>query len=144
MEKGNINRRQFIGRSFKTIVAGSLVLSAIDIEKLIAGTENEAGNLPATVINLDEYPELSRVGGNVMITDKVIVIRVAKEKFVALNIKCTHKSCDVEYNGESFECPCHGSTYTKTGKVVDGPATKNLKSYKTTYSADNNSLTINM
>ena len=144
MEKENINRRQFIGKSFKTIVAGSLVLSAIDIEKLLASTDNDTSTLPAKIIDLAEYPELSRVGGYVMITEKVIVIRIAKDKFVALNIKCSHKSCDVEYNGESFECPCHGSTYTKTGVVVDGPAKKNLKSYKTTYTASDNSLTINM
>ena len=34
--------------------------------------------------------------------------------------------------------------YSSTGKVLEGPAKKNLKSYKTTYDAEANTLTINM
>ncbi|MCI0471969.1 MAG: Rieske (2Fe-2S) protein [Ignavibacteria bacterium] len=74
----------------------------------------------------------------------MLVIRTSSSKFIAINTVCTHKKCDVDFDGNSFECPCHGSTFTKTGKVTSGPATKNLKSYKTVYNADNNTLTIKM
>ena len=36
MSKENFNRRDFLKSSFKTIVAGSVVLSAIDVKKLLA------------------------------------------------------------------------------------------------------------
>jgi cytochrome b6-f complex iron-sulfur subunit len=45
-----------------------------------------------------------------------------------LNAVCTHLGCVVPWNaGENkFICPCHGSQYDDTGKVVRGPAPLSL------------------
>lgn len=42
----------------------------------------------------------------------------------ALNSICTHLGCVVPWNpnANKFICPCHGSQYDQTGKVVRGPA----------------------
>ncbi len=143
MEKENFNRRDFLKSSLKTIAVGSMALSALDIKKILA-SEIQEGTGIQKVINLADYPDLGSVGGSAMINSKTIVIRTGDSKFIALNITCTHKKCDVEYDGSGFECPCHGSTYDKNGKVTNGPATKNLKSYKTSYNEAENTLTVNM
>ena len=117
-------------------------MSAIDIKKLLAQAESSKPSGIAKVINLSDYPDLGSVGGYALVGGKTIVFRTGDSKFLALSLVCTHKKCEVEYNGSDFECPCHGSTYSKTGKVTNGPATKNLRTYKTTYSADDNTLTI--
>jgi len=41
---------------------------------------------------------------------------------------CTHLGCVVPWNANSgkFMCPCHGSQYDATGKVVRGPAPLSL------------------
>jgi cytochrome b6-f complex iron-sulfur subunit len=46
----------------------------------------------------------------------------------ALNAVCTHLGCVVPWNKaqNKFMCPCHGSQYDKTGKVVRGPAPLSL------------------
>ena len=43
--------------------------------------------------------------------------------------RCPHLGCALRYNRaeHSWDCPCHGSRFTEGGRVIDGPANKNLK-----------------
>jgi cytochrome b6-f complex iron-sulfur subunit len=45
-----------------------------------------------------------------------------------INSVCTHLGCVVPWNASEnkFICPCHGSQYNATGKVVRGPAPLSL------------------
>jgi cytochrome b6-f complex iron-sulfur subunit len=45
-----------------------------------------------------------------------------------INAVCTHLGCVVPWNAaeNKFKCPCHGSQYDSTGKVVRGPAPLSL------------------
>jgi cytochrome b6-f complex iron-sulfur subunit len=45
-----------------------------------------------------------------------------------INAICTHLGCVVPWNAaeNKFMCPCHGSQYDATGKVVRGPAPLSL------------------
>jgi len=51
--------------------------------------------------------------------------------FLALSKKCTHLGCSVPWHeGEKkFICPCHGSTFDMTGKVLTPPALRPLDFY---------------
>lgn len=42
---------------------------------------------------------------------------------------CTHMGCLVAFNGaeRSWDCPCHGSRFDTLGRVLQGPATKDLE-----------------
>lgn len=39
--------------------------------------------------------------------------------------RCPHLGCALKYNKSehTWDCPCHGSRFTKDGKLIDGPAT---------------------
>ncbi len=49
------------------------------------------------------------------------------EKY-AINAVCTHLGCVVPWNKaqNKYMCPCHGSQYDPTGKVIRGPAPQSL------------------
>jgi Rieske Fe-S protein len=45
-----------------------------------------------------------------------------------LSAVCTHLGGIVHWNDseQSWDCPLHGSRFTNEGKLLEGPATKNL------------------
>lgn len=47
----------------------------------------------------------------------------------AVDIKCPHLGCHLEWNPDehSWDCPCHGSRFDYKGRLISGPAQKNLK-----------------
>ncbi len=44
--------------------------------------------------------------------------------------RCPHLGCALRWNPweRSWDCPCHGSRFSRHGKLLDGPATGNLES----------------
>ena len=43
--------------------------------------------------------------------------------------RCPHLGCALKWNKQehSWDCPCHGSRFSSDGKLIDNPATGNLK-----------------
>lgn len=43
--------------------------------------------------------------------------------------RCPHMGCALQWNPQehSWDCPCHGSRFTEDGKLLDNPATGDLK-----------------
>lgn len=60
--------------------------------------------------------------------EKVAMFKKANGEIVTLSAVCTHMGCAVEWNGTdaSWDCPCHGSRFAAEGKVIHGPADKDL------------------
>jgi cytochrome b6-f complex iron-sulfur subunit len=60
-----------------------------------------------------------------------------------VNAVCTHLGCVVPWNKSEnkFMCPCHGSQYDATGKVVRGPAPLSLALVHATVADDKLSFT---
>src|SRR5262245_6837936 len=58
------------------------------------------------------------------------VYRTANGRVRALSASCTHAGCTVTWNNAdlTWDCPCHGSIFSITGKVIHGPATEPLPS----------------
>ena len=90
---------------------------------------------PATVdftINLST--SLLTVGSS-LIQDGVIVVRLSTgntvSSFTAVQVACTHEGTAIGFNSSSndFVCPNHGSRFSTSGTVTNGPAGSALKKY---------------
>lgn len=70
----------------------------------------------------------------------VIVIRDPEtaEAVIALDPRCPHQGCAVEWQPDAaeFVCPCHRSKFGPDGSVTNGPATTNLPSYSAKIEGD--------
>ncbi|MDY7005768.1 MAG: FAD-dependent oxidoreductase [Cyanobacteriota bacterium] len=68
-------------------------------------------------------------------SDRLFAIKAGSDE--AISLTCTHQGCTVklaEY--DKFYCPCHGAVYDRKGKVLSGPAKRNLSRYKITQSQE--------
>ena|ERR1051325_4111515 len=80
-------------------------------------------------ISQSPYTVLKNTGGSV-ITHGIIIAR-SSSGFIALSAHCTHAGCNVNFDGNSFPCPCHGSRFAQDGSVMQGPANSPLTKYQT-------------
>jgi cytochrome b6-f complex iron-sulfur subunit len=119
------------------IALGGAVLDLTNIQTVRASSRAVKGAKYREIpLMIQDTPELKAVGGayHLEIEDlekNIIVAHVSEGKYVAVDMKCTHKGCDVSYEAstKSFACPCHGSKFDLTGVPINGPASKPLQSY---------------
>lgn len=102
-----------------------------------------AENASSVRVDFAKHPALKAVNGFVRLKAKdgdlrLIAVRTAEGKVVALDMVCTHWSCDVDWSekGQELECPCHGSRFDTAGKVLEGPADEPLAVYPVTEDAE--------
>jgi nucleotide-binding universal stress UspA family protein len=59
---------------------------------------------------------------------KIAAFKDEDGSVVALSPKCAHMGCTVDWNqvDKTWDCPCHGSRYTKEGDLLQGPAKTGL------------------
>jgi cytochrome b6-f complex iron-sulfur subunit len=99
-----------------------------------------ASNGPTAPTNVDftldltnaAYSALNSNGGYVY-NQGVIVARTINGTFVAVSQTCTHAGGTVVYdkNINDFYCPVHGSVFSTSGSVINGPAASPLAKYNT-------------
>lgn len=58
----------------------------------------------------------------------VWAVKQADGEVTVFSPMCTHLGCGYHWDGSDrkFKCPCHGSVYDVTGKVLAGPAPRHL------------------
>ncbi|OUC15259.1 MAG: hypothetical protein B0A82_07870 [Alkalinema sp. CACIAM 70d] len=63
----------------------------------------------------------------------LLVVRQPKtpNTLTAVDPICTHQGCVVNWQKEkgAFVCPCHGAVFSPEGKVLQGPADRDLPTY---------------
>jgi len=80
---------------------------------------------------------LADVGGAVLVESTAgvfLLSRTGASTFVAVEAVCTHEGCTINgADGATYVCPCHGSRYDRSGRVIAGPARASLRQYTATF-----------
>jgi glycine/D-amino acid oxidase-like deaminating enzyme/nitrite reductase/ring-hydroxylating ferredoxin subunit len=81
--------------------------------------------------DLPEIADLSPGDAKVVKYEKTSIALYKDEQHTlhAVNPACTHMKCSVNWNAaeKSWDCPCHGARYDYEGRVITGPASKDLE-----------------
>jgi glycine/D-amino acid oxidase-like deaminating enzyme/nitrite reductase/ring-hydroxylating ferredoxin subunit len=85
----------------------------------------------ASVPELDDLAKIPKGYGEVVEWkgERVALYKDDSGNAHACSAVCTHMGCLVRWNSaeRSWDCPCHGSRFRYDGKVVQGPANKDLE-----------------
>ena len=91
-------------------------------------------------ITTNPYTSLNTAGGfYVDKANNIIIARTLTDEFLAVSSLCTHQQVllDFQASNNRFYCSGHGSLFSTTGAVLNGPAATPLKQYKTTRTGNN-------
>jgi cytochrome b6-f complex iron-sulfur subunit len=92
-----------------------------------------------TVFTIDLNSALKNIGDSTT-QSGVILVRLASgntaNSFTAVQVRCTHEGAAINYNSTQsiFICPLHGSEFSQTGAVIQGPALDALHKFTVTIS----------
>lgn len=80
---------------------------------------------------------LDNIGGAALVESTAglfLLSRTGANAFMAVDAICSHESCTITgADGNAYVCPCHGSRYSRTGQVLEGPAKASLRQFATTF-----------
>jgi Rieske Fe-S protein len=80
---------------------------------------------------------LANVGGTARVESTAglfLISRTSDTAFTVIDGTCTHEGCTITGGTTTqFVCPCHGSRYSLSGQVQQGPARSNLRQYANTF-----------
>jgi cytochrome b6-f complex iron-sulfur subunit len=157
-----IIRREFFKRiigSIAILIAPNLLASFIEgCSSSPTQPQNSGGSSLSTIsgndqngvvtINVGSSSPLADAGGVALVnyvSSYLLVDRSSTDTFNAMSAICTHQGCLInsyDSNNKQFVCTCHGSRYSLTGQVQQGPASLPLPSYSTSFA--NSTLTIQL
>lgn len=72
------------------------------------------------------FPDQFPVGSETRLEAENVFLFRDDRGVYAISATCTHLGCAVSRAAKGFECPCHGSKFEATGKVIAGPAPRAL------------------
>ena len=150
------NRREFVlhGCQVVSLAATAAWLDGCSNSPTSGGSAPSLSSMTATVVNrtitiaIDASSPLAAVGKAALVrttSGDFLVAHTAQDTFTALTAVCTHEGCAVTgFDSAHYVCPCHGSTFTTSGAVVQGPASSPLHQFPTTLDAASSVVTISV
>jgi len=128
-----MERKAFLKTCGFACLGGSVLLGALEscgTSKMVTGTINNS-NL---VVPLNAFQNKGSFNKYIVVQHAelkypVCVYRFSQTEYSAVLMRCTHQGAELQVFGDKLECPAHGSTFSNTGQVKNGPADTNLRTF---------------
>jgi nitrite reductase/ring-hydroxylating ferredoxin subunit len=117
-----IPRRDWLGLGSLWTMGGALLFGLIGMMRLPKAAVLASPSKKFTVTLPDTLPP----GEPFIPPGRSVAIFKDAQGVFAVSTICTHLGCVIKPNPEGFECPCHGSKFTRDGTVAKGPAPRAL------------------
>lgn len=103
----------------------NLVVENLDVAKHLIKGKLETSSIDPNAISNDQGAIISVKG------ERKGAYKDKEGKLHVVDTTCTHIGCEVNWNNSerTWDCPCHGSRFSYTGEVIEGPAEKPLQKY---------------
>ncbi|WP_054636657.1 FAD-dependent oxidoreductase [Thalassobacillus sp. C254] len=100
----------------------SFIKENVDVASQFVKSHLERGSIELDELQKDEGAVVNIKG------KRTGAYRNEKGELLLVDTTCTHMKCELEWNnGErSWDCPCHGSRFSVSGEVIEGPASEPL------------------
>lgn len=145
-----MDRKNFIKNCGQSCIASSALftlLQSCGVSKTLSGSMTDSDIIvqlsdfetkAGTEVHYKKYV----VVNNERLKYPICVYRADAQNFTALWLSCTHQHAELQVFGDKLQCPAHGSEFDTAGKVTNGPAGANLRSFPVTI--ENNQLKISL
>jgi cytochrome b6-f complex iron-sulfur subunit len=156
MDNPKTSRREFCAHAISLVTVASLIEGCGSKGNPAGPGGGGGGSAPplATVnasiagstvtVNNVSGTSLANVGSAALVqagNTNILAVRAGQDTINAFTAICTHEQCVITgFQSNTFVCPCHGSQYTTSGAVQQGPASQRLRQFTTQFT--NNVLTI--
>jgi Rieske Fe-S protein len=141
-----MERKEFIKTCGFACLGFSLVgtmLEGCSTGKMITGMMDTSGmHVPLSAFGDGKNFRKYVIIQNEKLKYPVCVYRFGANDYKALLMQCTHQGAELQVFGDRLECPAHGSQFTNTGVVKNGPADTNLRSFPVTIQQDQLHITL--
>jgi cytochrome b6-f complex iron-sulfur subunit len=101
-------------------------------------TVNGTQTVSGITVTIDSSSPLASIASAALVQTSVgdlLVAHTGQNIYSAMTATCTHQACTITgFQNQNFVCPCHGSTFDLSGRVLMGPATASLQQYATQFS----------
>jgi len=138
-----LSRREFAKLASLACLAAACSADGSPTAPAASGTTLTGNTL---TVPLSANPSLTQTNGMILVSSvRVLVFRLSSTEYGALSAICTHEQCTVSsFDGSRLTCPCHGSRFSTTGAVLNGPATAALRRYPATFDATAGTVTVDL
>ena len=145
-----MDRRNFIVNSCMACLSATALTGVISSCRSVQNLSGKLNN-DGLIIDSEEFKAKGNnknayhsfvIVRNEALQFPICLYRFSDTEYSAVWMQCTHQGAELQVSGDYLHCPAHGSEFGNRGRVMNGPADRDLRSFPVTVS--NNEIFIDL